>query len=90
MVKLPEESGIEQLKQYASFKSLQSEIARAKKDIVVVYRKELETEIRKEILKRYYMFAEAGQLGFEQSAVYRFLQQQAHTPHKALRVPRYK
>ena len=81
MVKLPEENNLDQLKQYAAFKPLKAQISLAKKEALAKYHKELETELRKKILKRYYLFAEAGQLSFEQSAVYRFLQQQGNTFH---------
>lgn len=72
-VKLPEENNLAELEVYPSTKNLKADIMLRKKQLPVVYRKEIETELRKEILKRYYQFAKSGQLGFEQSAMFRFL-----------------
>jgi len=72
-VKLPEESNIKQLEVYPSAKNIKAEIKLRKQQLLSVYRKEMETEIRKEILKRYYQYAKAGQLNFEQSRMYEFL-----------------
>ena len=79
-LKLPEENNLDMLKPYPAYKKLQQEINKAKKDLPDVYHHELETEIRKEILKRFYRFADAGQLAFEQSNIYRFLETRDNTP----------
>jgi len=72
-IKFPEENTLVELDAYPSAKNLRTDILKRKKQLLVVYRKELETELRKEILKRYYRFADAGELGFEQSVMFNFL-----------------
>ena len=78
-ITFPEESSINQLDVYPSSKNLKAEIKNRKQQLLTVYRKELDTELKKEILKRYYQFAKAGQLGFEQSEMYRFLNSHNYT-----------
>ena len=73
LVKFPEENNLAELDVYPSSKTLKADITARKKQLLVVYKKELEIELRKEILKRYYQFAKSGQLGFEQSVMYNFL-----------------
>jgi len=75
-VKLPEENNLSELEIYPSAKNLKADIKLRKQQLLNVYRKQLEAEIRKEILKRYYQFAKAGQLGFEHSEMYRFLKRE--------------
>jgi carboxyl-terminal processing protease len=72
-VRFPEENDLDKLDIYPSVKALKAEIKARKQQLPTVYEKELKVEIRKETLKRYYQFAKAGQLGFEQSAMYKFL-----------------
>jgi C-terminal peptidase prc len=72
-IKLPEENNLAQLEVYPSTKNLKADILTRKKQLLVLYRSEIETELRKEILKRYYQFAQSGQLGFEQSVMFRYL-----------------
>ncbi len=72
-IKFPEENRLAELDVYPSTKHLKADIALRKKQLLVVYKKELQTELKKEILKRYYQFAQSGQLGFEQSVMFRFL-----------------
>ena len=72
-VKFPEESNLPDLAGYPSSKNLKADIAAAKRRLPTVYRKELEVELKKEILKRYYQFTKSGQLSFEQSAMFKFL-----------------
>jgi carboxyl-terminal processing protease len=72
-ITLPEENTIKELDVYPSSKSLKLEIKARKQALLTVYRKEIETELRKEILKRYYQFTRAGQLNYEQSGMYSYL-----------------
>ena len=72
-ITFPEEDKINQLDVYPSSKKIKAEIRNRKQQLLTVYRKELEAELRKEILKRYYQLAKAGQLSFEQSGIYSFL-----------------
>ena len=78
-IKFPEESSIGDLDLYPSAKALKAEIKNRKVQLLSVYQKELETEIRKEILKRYYQFTKAGQIGFEQSGMHPFLSSHNYT-----------
>jgi len=72
-VKFPEENSLAELAVYPSSKNLKADITLRKKQLLVVYKKELQAELKKEILKRYYQFAKSGQIGFEQSVMFNFL-----------------
>lgn len=72
-IKFPEESTLQELSLYPSSKNLKTEIMNRKRQLPAVYKKEFETELKREILKRYYQFARSGQLGFEETAMFRFL-----------------
>ena len=73
LVKFPEENDLAELGVYPSSKNLKAEINNRKRQLLVVYKKEIEVELKKEILKRYYQYAKSGQLGFEQSVMFKFL-----------------
>ncbi len=72
-IELPEERAIKQLQNYPATKTLKTEIRLRKERLPLVYKKEIEVELKKELLKRYYLYTEAGQIGFENSGIYKFL-----------------
>ena len=78
-IKFPEEAGLKDLDVYPSSKTLKAEIKNRKIQLLNIYQKELQTEIRKEILKRYYQYSKAGQISFEQSDMYTFLSSHKYT-----------
>lgn len=76
-VHLPEESFLPALQNYAAAANLKTEIKTMKQLLPDLYRTELEQELKKAVLRRYYEYVEAGKLEYEHSAMFRFLSAKA-------------
>lgn len=74
-IELPEEKALKELEGYEATKKLKEEIRERKRQLAAIYKKEIEFELQKELLKRYYDYTEAGKLGFEHSVIYAFLKE---------------
>jgi carboxyl-terminal processing protease len=72
-VELPEEKVLKDLKNYKSVNALKAEILKRKQQLPILYKKEIELELRSELLKRYYQYIDAAQMNYEQSAIYKFM-----------------
>ncbi|MEI6817584.1 MAG: S41 family peptidase [Bacteroidota bacterium] len=77
-IKLSEESVLSQFQQYSSFKSIKKEIETRKQNLTTIYRKEMELELQKEILKQQYQYNSVDKIEFEHSSMYDLLVQRGY------------
>jgi carboxyl-terminal processing protease len=74
-VKLPEEGVLSKFQQYSSFKNIKNEIENRKQNLTKIYRKEIELELYKEMLRQQYQYSTVDKIEFEHSKMFKFLTQ---------------
>jgi C-terminal peptidase prc len=75
---LPEEKEIKALENYPAAKELKAEIKIKKRRLAGIYRKDIEAELKKELLKRFYQYTEANQIKLENSELFKYLIKQGY------------